>query len=267
MLRMRRRTRLIGIVGAALFCAAVSGVAVVLAGGGSGGFVGGPERFRGKLLHYTLMSHSWLRNGPDPFNDQDVFGDVWVLIDATGVPTHARARYETADGNLVQLIQDTPEGGEFYLGEPGTKTARNCATAAVPASSEAARFVPIFVDKQALPGAGFHPGGDIPTATAARAPSAPPPGLRRVEVFRGPAGAVERWTRSQEGRGGGWTEAAVLAVDGKSGRLVADWSSGTTDAGEVVTHSAAMYGVLEVYEGSDAAAAIFQPAAGEVGCK
>lgn len=265
-MRMTRRTRLIGIAGAVLACLVVSGVAVVLAGGDSGGFVGGPERFRGKLLHYTLMDHTWSRNGPDPFNDQDVFGDVWVLIDDAGVPTHARARYETADGNLVQLIQDTPQWSELYFGEPGTRIARNCTTAATPASSEATRFVPIFIDRRALPAAGFHPGGEVPVAAAARAPSSPPAGLRRVELFGAPGGAVERWTRSEEGRGGGWTVAGVLAIDPGSGRLLTDWSSGTTDAGEVVTHRVQTYGALEVYEASASAADIFQPAAAEVGC-
>jgi hypothetical protein len=217
-----------------------------------------PPSFASKILHWTQTNYAYIAGGIDPANGQTVVGDIWMKVDANGLPSLFQGRYTLADGTFLQEIFQTPAGATVIFGPqyakysaPGS-TGSACTTQQQASSADEMRnLLPPFADASKLASNGF---AQKQASTLPQLPTTPPlAGVSPQQSFSAAAGA-QQWTH-QELKGNQLNNLSLITD--QRGRVIFEQAQLTNAQGTITNETRIARGSLLVYDTRVVPASVF----------
>ncbi len=217
-----------------------------------------PPSFAGKILHWSQTNYAYIAGGIDPANGQTVVGDIWMKVDANGLPSLFQGRYTLADGTFLQEIFQTPAGATVIFGPqyakysaPGS-TGGPCTTQQQASNADEMRnLLPLFADVSKLASNGF---AQKQASTLPQFPTTPPlAGVPPQDSFSAAAGA-RQWTH-QELKGNQLN--SISLITDQRGRVIFEQAQLTNAQGTTTNETRIARGSLLVYDAKAVPSSVF----------
>ncbi len=200
----------------------------------------------GKALHWTKTDYSYQVAGLDPANGQPIKVDIWIQVDADGIPIMSHALSTFHGDVFLQEVLQTPDGVTVILGPEypvNTIDGKSICRQHLPAYPTWMRrqILPPFVDEARLMRSGFRTSAALTPALPATTPLA---GIQPLMTLS-PDNTIQTWVLQE--LKGEVTNTKTLVVDA-SGRVLVSRGQITDSKGVVINESQSAHGDLEVYD-------------------